>query len=36
MVEDTDNHSSEEELEDIIGNCAKKKVYTRQEAHPQY
>lgn len=31
-VEDTDNHSSEEELEDIIGNSAKKKVYTSEPA----
>lgn len=28
LVDDTDNHSSEEELEDIIGNCTKKKVYS--------
>jgi len=28
LLDDTDNHSSEEELEDIIGNSAKKKVYS--------
>lgn len=30
VLDDNDNHSSEEELEDIIGNSAKKKVYTSE------
>lgn len=30
VVDDNDNHSSEEELEDIIGNSSKKKVYTSE------
>ena len=34
MVDDNDNHSSEEELEDIIGNSSKKKVYT-SEVNPE-